>query len=63
MLIISRRIGEDITIGDNIRIVVMEVYEGRHGARNVRLGIDAPADVPIRRDNYTGPTPADAKKQ
>ena len=45
MLILTRKVGESITIGDgSITISVMEIK-----GRQVRLGIDAPADTPIHR--------------
>jgi carbon storage regulator CsrA len=44
MLVLSRKKGERILIGQN---VVVEVLTGRGG--QTRLGISAPADVPIRR--------------
>lgn len=45
MLILSRRTGEAIRIGGDIRVVVMATGEG-----SVRLGIDAPGDVTILRE-------------
>jgi carbon storage regulator len=44
MLVLTRRIGEEIVIGDNIRVQVVEVQRGR-----VRLGISAPDRVHILR--------------
>jgi carbon storage regulator len=44
MLVLSRKIGEQIVIGDNITIVVNRVAGNR-----ISLGIDAPADVRIVR--------------
>jgi len=44
MLILTRRPGEAILIGDEIEILVKEV-----GRNHVRLGINAPRDVTIRR--------------
>lgn len=55
MLVITRRIGEIIRIGDDITLVVLDVYRGSGGRTHVRLGIEAPKDVPIRRDDYVGP--------
>ena len=46
MLVLSRRTGEGIRIAESIEIVVLEVRRGR-----VRLGFQAPKDVPIRRDD------------
>lgn len=45
MLILSRRAGEAIRIGGDIRVVVMATGEG-----GVRLGIEAPNDVTILRE-------------
>lgn len=44
MLILRRRLGESILIGDNIKVSVLDVYEG-----GVRLAIDAPREVPVVR--------------
>ncbi|MEX0912421.1 MAG: carbon storage regulator CsrA [Gemmatimonadota bacterium] len=45
MLILSRKPGDAIIIGDGIRVVVIE-----SDRRGVRLGIEAPADVSILRE-------------
>jgi carbon storage regulator len=44
MLVLSRKPGEEVVVGDNIRLTVVEI----HG-NQVRLGITAPAEIPIRR--------------
>ena len=44
MLVLSRKRDERIVIGDNIVITVVEVRGDK-----VRLGIDAPAEVPVHR--------------
>ncbi len=44
MLILSRKLGEKIFIGDNICITVVDIDRGK-----IRLGITAPKDVPIYR--------------
>jgi carbon storage regulator len=44
MLVLSRKRDERIVIGDNIVITVIEVRGDK-----VRLGIDAPNDVPVHR--------------
>jgi flagellar assembly factor FliW len=45
VLILTRKIGERIIVGDNIRIVVLEVR-----GRQIRLGIEAPAEVVVLRE-------------
>ncbi len=45
MLILSRRIGESLMIGDDIEVKVFDV-----SGNNVRLGIEAPDDVTVLRD-------------
>lgn len=44
MLILQRRTGESLVIGEDIRISVVSIDGGR-----VRLAISAPAEVPILR--------------
>lgn len=46
MLVLSRRKGETISIGDGITITVVRV-----GNESVRIGIEAPRDVAILRDD------------
>jgi carbon storage regulator len=45
MLILTRKVGEMIRIGDAVTIRVLEVRGSQ-----VRLGVDAPADVRIFRE-------------
>lgn len=45
MLILTRRIGETIVIGDSIVVTVLHSKTGQ-----ARLGIDAPKDVPVHRE-------------
>jgi len=45
VLILTRKLGESINIGDNIKISVL----GIHG-RQVRIGIDAPLNVVVHRE-------------
>lgn len=48
MLVLSRKKSERIVIGDDIVITVVEVKDGK-----VRLGLEAPRDVPIVREEIT----------
>jgi carbon storage regulator len=45
MLTLTRKVGETIKIGDNIEIVVKEIRRNQ-----VRIGIIAPREVPIYRE-------------
>lgn|GEM_PF-320978 len=45
MLILTRKIGESITIGEQVKITVLGVF-----GRQVRLGVDAPPDVLVHRE-------------
>ena len=44
MLVLSRKHGEAIVVGDGITVTVLAVEGGR-----VKLGVVAPAEVPIHR--------------
>ena len=48
MLVLSRKPNESILIGDSIRITVSSI-RGSH----VRIGIEAPASVPVLREELT----------
>jgi carbon storage regulator CsrA len=48
MLVLSRRVGQEIFIGD-IRVIVVG-----HDGRRVRLAIDAPPEVKILRQELIG---------
>ena len=45
MLVLGRKVGEEIRIGDDIRVIVVDIRGGR-----VKLGLQAPREVAIRRD-------------
>jgi carbon storage regulator len=44
MLVLTRKVGEAIKIGDNITVVLVEIQNGQ-----VRLGIQAPEEIPVHR--------------
>jgi carbon storage regulator len=45
LLIFTRRIGEEIRIGDDIRIRIIDIK-----GKQVRLGIEAPPEVIVHRE-------------
>lgn len=45
MLILTRRVGETLMIGDDVAITVLGVK-----GNQVRVGINAPKDVPVHRE-------------
>lgn len=44
MLVLTRRVKESIMLGDDIEVTVLSTHGGK-----VRLGIQAPSDVPVYR--------------
>ena len=45
MLILTRRIGEKLVIGENVTVAVVGVK-----GNQIRVGIDAPRDIQVHRD-------------
>jgi carbon storage regulator len=45
MLVLTRKLGESITIDDNIKITVVQIK-----GKQVRIGIQAPQDTKIHRE-------------
>ena len=45
MLILTRKLGENIRIGDKIKITILDVKGGQ-----VKLGIDAPPHIAVHRE-------------
>lgn len=44
MLILTRKIGEQVAIGDRIKVFIVDVK-----GKQVRLGIEAPQETPVYR--------------
>ena len=44
MLVLNRKPGESIIVGDNIEIKILEIQDGK-----IKIGIEAPKDVGILR--------------
>lgn len=45
MLILTRKIGEAIAIGEDIKIQIVDIK-----GKNVRIGINAPLETPVHRE-------------
>ncbi len=54
MLVLTRGVGERVIIGDNIIVTIVKV-EGRF----VKIGIDAPKDIEILREELCKKNPDD----
>lgn len=52
MLVLSRKLGEKIWIGETVSITVVDIDRGK-----IRLGIEAPRDVPVYRQELLKTTP------
>ncbi|MEA3466141.1 MAG: carbon storage regulator CsrA [Thermodesulfobacteriota bacterium] len=44
MLVLTRKVGEGIIIGDDVKLTIIEIKGG-----SIRIGIDAPRDKKIHR--------------
>ncbi len=45
MLVLSRKLGEKIVIGENITVTIVKIDRNQ-----IRIGIEAPHDVPVYRE-------------
>ncbi len=45
MLILTRRVGETLNIGDDVQVTVLAIK-----GNQVRIGINAPKEVPVHRE-------------
>jgi carbon storage regulator len=57
MLILGRKVGDSIIIGDNIKVVVLANDRG-----GVRIGIEAPSDVTILRGEIVSDVTAENQR-
>jgi carbon storage regulator len=51
MLVLSRKVGERILIGENIAVTVVRIGQG-----GVRIGVDAPSEMVVVREELAGET-------
>ena len=45
MLILTRRVGETLMVGDDVKITVLGIK-----GNQVRIGVDAPKDIAVHRE-------------
>ena len=58
MLVLSRKLGEKIMIGNNIVVTVVKIDRNQ-----IRIGIEAPQDVPVFREEIAQNSLAKGKMQ
>ena len=61
MLVLSRKVGERVLIGDKIAVTIVRIGQG-----GVRIGIEAPPETPVVREELAesvGATPSHAHKR
>ena len=54
MLVLSRKLCQSFQVGPEIRITIVKIDRNA-----VRIGIDAPSDVQIQREEIQGSAPSD----
>lgn len=54
MLVITRKAGESVRIGEDITITVLDI-----AGSTVRIGIDAPGEIPVFREEIWAATEKD----
>lgn len=58
MLILTRRVGESLVFGVNVNVTVQGI-KGNH----VRIGIDAPRDLAVHREEVYQPVVSERKAE
>ena len=58
MLVLSRKLGQSLKVGDSVRITIVKIDNN-----SVRLGIDAPQDVSIQRQEIALQVPQPVTKK
>ena len=57
MLVLTRRIGQQVQLGDDIRLTVVRISDG-----SVRIGIEAPASMSVMRQELLDAADATERK-
>jgi carbon storage regulator len=58
MLVLSRKVGERIQIGDEVTVTIVRI-----NAHSVRIGIEAPAEMAIAREELVQPAVAEPESK
>lgn len=58
MLVLSRKVGERILIGDNVAVTIVRVSQG-----TVRIGVEAPKGIAIVREEIKDQQAAGAESE
>ncbi len=58
MLVLSRKVGESIVIDDHIKVTVVEIRGDK-----IRLGIEAPRDIAVWREELAARTAANERRE
>ena len=58
MLILTRRVGETLMIGDDVSVTVLEVK-----GNQVRIGVNAPREVEVHREEIYARIKADEERE
>lgn len=57
MLVLSRKVNESIVVNNDITLTIVEIQGNK-----VRIGIDAPKDIPVHRQEVQAAIQADAAR-
>ncbi len=58
MLVLSRKLGQSLRVGKGVRVTVVKI-----DTNSVRIGIEAPDNVPIRRQEIVFDLPEPLSKE